>query len=79
MIIAPRLLFADDLRNLLILTKGSVNSITEINRILDLLAVNTGLAINRERRKIIFSKGCRNKDEILAAANMPEGKLPLNT
>jgi len=56
------LLFGYDL---LIFTKGSAASIKKINNILEMLAQNTGLLINKDKSKIIFSKGCSNKVTLL--------------
>jgi len=66
-------LFADDL---LIFTKGSVVSIKKINNILDMLAKNTGVLINKDKSKIFFSKGCSNKEILLQAVGVIEDKLP---
>ena len=46
------LLFAD---GMLIFSKGKVTSLKAIDEILELLAQNTGLSINKMKSKIIFS------------------------
>jgi len=49
------LLFVDDM---LIFSKGEAYSLKEIDAVLELLKVNTGLSINKSKSKIYFSKGC---------------------
>jgi len=68
------LLFADDL---LIFSKGDLSSLKKIDRILELLVENTGLSINREKRKIFFGKGCLKKEKLKNAVGMAEGRLPM--
>jgi len=67
------LLFADDL---LLFTKANKGSFTEINFLLQKLACNIGLSINREKSKCYFSKSCRNKASLKACLDIPEGYIP---
>ena len=52
------LLIADDM---LIFSKRTIASLKGVDHILEQLARNTGLSINREKSKAVFSKGCVNK------------------
>ena len=60
-LVVSRLLFADDM---LVFSKGDKTSASGINESLKKLHQYTGLTINRDKCKVSFSKGCKNKDEI---------------
>ena len=61
---------------MLIFSKGSVDSLKAIDSVLDQLATNTGLAINKSKSKIFFSRGCNNKDALKEAIGIVEGRMP---
>ena len=48
-----------------------------MNKLLESLATNTGLAINKEKSKVFFSKGTKNKQEFRTTIGEAEGKLPI--
>ena len=62
--IVSHLLFADDM---LIFSKGNVHSLKVIDTILEMLASNTELVINKIKSKIYFSKGCQNRQAMIEA------------
>ena len=72
--VIAHLLFADDM---LIFTKSNACSIKAEDSLLDLLSINTGLSINKERSKIFFSKGCKRKEGVKKVIGIGEGKLPV--
>ena len=51
--IVSHLLFTDDM---LVFTKGYVASLRNIDRVLDLLAQNTGLEINKMKKQDVFQQ-----------------------
>jgi len=53
--VISHLLFADDM---LIFSKGNVETLRGIDEILEKMAQITGLAINKMKSRIYFSKGC---------------------
>jgi len=71
---SSHLLFANDM---LLFSKGSVVSLKEIDTLLEALAMNTGLRINKEKRKVFFSNDKGHKEELKAAIGVYEGKLPI--
>jgi len=62
---------------MLLFSKGSVVSLKEIDTLLEALAMNTGLRINKEKRKVFFSNDKGHKEELKAAIGVYEGKLPI--
>ena len=56
--------------------RASVDSLKAIDSVLDQQATNTGLAINKSKSKIFFSRGCNNKDALKEAIGIVEGRMP---
>ena len=69
---ASHLLFADDM---LIFSESNVASLKAIDNVLELLAANTGLVIDKLESKVFFSKGCQNKQALKEAIGVEEGKM----
>jgi len=72
-VMVSHLLFADDI---LLFCRASKRSFTTINSLLDNLAPNTGLTVNREKCKLYLSKGCREKEMLSSLIQMAIGCLP---
>ena len=67
------LLFADDL---LIFTRADKGSFKNIDKLLQILALNTGQTVNKEKSRIFFGKSCQNKEELEDLLEIPVGALP---
>ncbi|XP_020243287.1 uncharacterized protein LOC109821515 [Asparagus officinalis] len=48
-----------------------------INNLLESMALNTGLSINRKKSKLYFSKGCNYKGVLSSIVGISIGKLPM--
>ena len=59
--VVSHLLFADDM---LVYCKGDEKSTYGLNDALQNLELYTGLAINKDKSKVFFSKGCKHKESI---------------
>ncbi|XP_020271020.1 uncharacterized protein LOC109846208 [Asparagus officinalis] len=68
------LLFADDM---LVFCRANKRSFQGINYLLESLANNTGLNINRKKSKVFFSRGCSNKTKLCSIVEMSRGSLPV--
>ena len=68
------LLFADDM---LVHCKGDRKSAAGLNNALHKFHLNTGLAINKQKSKAFFSKGCRDKEDIASILKVQPGCLPI--
>ena len=62
---------------MLVSSRANKKSFNSINKLLSGLQQNTGLVISRNESKLIFSKGCRNKNELLNIVGMSQGNFPL--
>jgi len=67
-------LFADDM---LVFVKANKGSLKESCKVVDDLALHTGLHINTDKSTIYFSKGCANKAELRDILGFREGHLPI--
>lgn len=68
------LLFADDM---LVFCRGSKKSLQELDNLFEMLQLNTGLPINKEKSKVFFSKGCKNKGEMASILSCTHGSFPV--
>ena len=57
---------------MLIFTKGTTKSFLEVDKLLELLALNIGFCINKEKIIIFLSKGCTNKRSLVEAIGVAE-------
>jgi len=62
---------------MLVSSRANKKSFNSINKLLSGLQQNTGLVINRNESKLIFSKGCRNKNELLNIVGMSQSNFAL--
>ena len=56
--------------------KTIMRSFDSINALLDNLALNTGLAMNKEKSKVFLSKDCKDKDKLAELINIPVDSFP---
>jgi hypothetical protein len=68
------LLFADDM---LVFCRGHKKSLENLDLLFRKLELNTGLSINKEKSKIFFSKGCKNKRALAEILQCRLGYLPV--
>ncbi|XP_020258784.1 uncharacterized protein LOC109835211 [Asparagus officinalis] len=68
------ILFADDM---LVFCRANKKSFEGINNLLDTMALNTGLCINRKKSKLYFSKGCNCKGVLSSIVGISIGTLPM--
>lgn len=68
------LLFADDM---LVFCKGHKQTLKNLDLLFEKLRLNTGLSINKEKTKVYFSKGSRNKGELAETLGCCRGLLPV--
>lgn len=68
------LLFADDM---LVFCRGHKQSLKNLDILFEKLQLNTGLAINKEKTKVFFSKGCKNRSELAESLGCSHGSLPV--
>jgi len=73
-LVISNLLFVDDL---LVLCKGDTHSAKGIIVALEKLQQYTSLAINKQKSKVFFSKGCKNKEVIAEIVGVLIGSLPM--
>ena len=67
------LLFAGDL---LIFARADKMSFTYIDKILQFMALNTGLKVNKDKSKIFFGKSCHNIEGLKNLLEIQVGALP---
>jgi len=67
------LLYADDM---LVFLRASRTSMVEMNNLLQKLALNTELSMNKSKSKMYFSKSFKNKKVLSNLIGIPEGNLP---
>jgi len=69
------LLFAD----MLIFCHADKQSMQHVSYLLGELELNTDLAINKQKSRIYFSKGCVDKNSLMAIIGFPGGRPPIKT
>ena len=62
---------------MLVFCRANKVFLQEVNDLLQDLAYNTGLSINRTKNRKFFSKGCKKKKELSAVFGISEGALPV--
>ena len=68
------LLFADDM---LIFYRPNAASFKELNRLLEILQLNTGFIYKQKQKQTVSKQICKNKEELAAIINIPDGSLPI--
>ncbi|XP_020266328.1 uncharacterized protein LOC109841800 [Asparagus officinalis] len=68
------ILFADDM---LVFCRANRSSFEGINNLLEAMALNTGLCINRKKSKLFFSKGCNYIGVLSSIVGISIGNLPM--
>jgi len=71
---ASHILFANDM---LVFCKGNKQSANPISELLEELRLFTGLTLNKQKSKVFFSQGCRDKLDIANVLGIPLGSLPI--
>jgi len=66
--------FADDM---LIFCRANKASFKELNHLLEMLHMNSGLDINRSKSKLFVSKGCKQREELVDIIGVSFGLLPI--
>ena len=73
-VVVSHLIFEDDM---LIFCKANKKSFNTINSLLDSLAMNNSLTINREKRKLFLSKVCKEREKLADLIQIPVGCFPV--
>jgi len=62
---------------MLVFCHGSKESAKELDGLLEKLHLYIGLAINKHKSNVFFSKGCKHKSEIVEQLGVSLGSFPI--